>query len=516
MKPQPQAHALDDSDHQEDIKPDALLGNEARSPSKYQDVNDMSYSEKEALKNLTEASSWPKSCGTGKLNTALKGHASMWYTEMKEIHGRRNWPWWKSQIIQKQSNGTWIWQKTMSFANDKCSVDKDPYYWCLRHSRRRKDIDPQINIQIRNHKLLTHTPGELDHAVKCRCKQIFTLDEISNTLHEVKKRTNIGKYSQFRRSSFEEKQPFMVDFKDKTKEKMAEVTKKKNTCHNCRSTDHYANNYPKAKKVYAIEQDPEEESPTEDSESESMGDGIRKKSDDDQEPREEFLVEYQQETQIKIQDIHLEAGMPQDTANKNLCKHTQDAQKFLVTPAKGMAYINRTATNVCIDNTQHPLIIYSGAHYSIVTTNYLDCRFPNWGKQLFPAKAKSFKSASWKMKSIGTIIKGKIIPHRKRNIRINPEFVVLEDAHIQGFLLGTDYQRMYGIDIYNSKDMHITIGTNKEKKFSLDIYQISTHDILEEPMDEFREGQFSTTLPSKQKLSLLKMLRKNRPQFSIG
>ncbi|MBW0580709.1 hypothetical protein O181_120424, partial [Austropuccinia psidii MF-1] len=23
---------------------------------------------------------------------------------MKEIHGRRNWPWWKSQIIKKYSN----------------------------------------------------------------------------------------------------------------------------------------------------------------------------------------------------------------------------------------------------------------------------------------------------------------------------------------------------------------------------------------------------------------------------
>ncbi|MBW0539109.1 hypothetical protein O181_078824 [Austropuccinia psidii MF-1] len=75
---------------------------------------------------------------------------------------------------------------------------------------------------------------------------------------------------------------------------------------------------------------------------------------------------------------------------------------------------------------------------------------------------------------------------------------------------------MYGVDIYNSKNRHITIGTNKEKNFSLYIYQISTHDSLEELLNEFREGQFRTTLTSKQKLSLLKMLRKNRPAFSIG
>ncbi|MBW0574999.1 hypothetical protein O181_114714, partial [Austropuccinia psidii MF-1] len=56
-----------------------------------------------------------------------------------------------------------------------------------------------------------------------------------------------------------------------------------------------------------------------------MGDAIREQSDDKQDPREEFLVEYQGETPPEIQDIQLEAGMPQDTANKNLCKHTQDA-----------------------------------------------------------------------------------------------------------------------------------------------------------------------------------------------
>ncbi|MBW0527751.1 hypothetical protein O181_067466 [Austropuccinia psidii MF-1] len=113
------------------------------------------------------------------------------------------------------------------------------------------------------------------------------------------KRTNIGKYSPYKRSSFKEKQPFRVEIKDKPKETGEEVTKKKNSCHNCGSTDHYANNCQKAKKkAYAIEQVPEEESPTEDSESYSMGDAIREHSYDNQDTKEEFLVEYQGETQL--------------------------------------------------------------------------------------------------------------------------------------------------------------------------------------------------------------------------
>ncbi|MBW0512293.1 hypothetical protein O181_052008 [Austropuccinia psidii MF-1] len=249
-----------------------------------------------------------------------------------------------------------------------------------------------------------------------------------------------------------------------------------------------------------------------------MGDAIREKFDDDQDPREEFLVAYQKETPLEIQDIQLEAGIPQDTSNKNLCKYTQDAQTFLVTPTKGMEYIHGAATKVtfCIDNAQNPPIIDSRADCSIVAREYLGNHFPNLEEKLFPTKAKNVKSASGKMNSIGTIIKEIIIPHRKGNIRLNPEFLVLDNALIQGFLLGTYYQRMYGIDIYNSKNTHIPIGTNKEKKFSLDIYQISSQDPLEKVMNEFRKAQFSTTLTSKQKLSLLKMLRKNRPAFAIG
>ncbi|MBW0549575.1 hypothetical protein O181_089290 [Austropuccinia psidii MF-1] len=210
-----------------------------------------------------------------------------------------------------------------------------------------------------------------------------------------------------------------------------------------------------------------------------MGDAIQEQSDDDQDPRKEFLVEYQEETPLEIQDIQLEAGMPQDTAKKT-CANTHKMHKH----------------SCC--------------------QKYLDNHFPSWENKLFPTKANNFKSSSEKMTYTGTIIKEIIIPHRKGNIRLNPEFVVLNDAHIKGFLLGTDYQRMYGTDTYNSKNRHITIGTNKEKKFSLDIYQISAQDPLEELLNEFREGQFSTNLTSKQKLSLLKMLRKNRPAFAIG
>ncbi|MBW0503649.1 hypothetical protein O181_043364 [Austropuccinia psidii MF-1] len=117
MKPQPQGHVLYNPYHQEDIKPDVFLENKSRSPSQYQDGENMYYPEKEKLKHISKASSWPKFSGTGEydnmelidyidglsidvpsiqdywitaiLSTEFKGHASIWYTEMKEIHGGR-------------------------------------------------------------------------------------------------------------------------------------------------------------------------------------------------------------------------------------------------------------------------------------------------------------------------------------------------------------------------------------------------------------------------------------------
>ncbi|MBW0470470.1 hypothetical protein O181_010185 [Austropuccinia psidii MF-1] len=65
MKPQPQGHVMDNTYHQREIKPDAFLENKERLQSQYQDGENMSYSEKEELKKLPEASSWPKFSGTG-------------------------------------------------------------------------------------------------------------------------------------------------------------------------------------------------------------------------------------------------------------------------------------------------------------------------------------------------------------------------------------------------------------------------------------------------------------------
>ncbi|MBW0496861.1 hypothetical protein O181_036576 [Austropuccinia psidii MF-1] len=85
----------------------------------------------------------------------------------------------------------------MPFENDKYSVENDPYEWGLRQSKRLKAIDPQMKIQMSNQKLLIRIPGELEHAVIFRCNTSCTIDDITNILQDVRKRTNIGKFSHY-------------------------------------------------------------------------------------------------------------------------------------------------------------------------------------------------------------------------------------------------------------------------------------------------------------------------------
>ncbi|MBW0514899.1 hypothetical protein O181_054614 [Austropuccinia psidii MF-1] len=188
MKLRPQVHALDDPYHQEDIRPDALLGNKARSPFQYKGGDNMSYSDKKALKQLPEASIWPKSSGTrehdhrelveyidelfidipslpdycitARLNTEFQGQASVWYTELKENHGGR----------VRLSKST---EMVLGYGKRPCHLKVTITLWKKIHMsgvlESLKDLKPLIlkmNINMRNHKVLKKVPGELEHALK--------------------------------------------------------------------------------------------------------------------------------------------------------------------------------------------------------------------------------------------------------------------------------------------------------------------------------------------------------------
>ncbi|MBW0468145.1 hypothetical protein O181_007860 [Austropuccinia psidii MF-1] len=112
-----------------------------------------------------------------------------------------------------------------------------------------------MNTHESNHKFLTQLPRELENSVKCKFNKDCTLDDIANTFQDVRKRKKIWKYSLYKIKGFREKRTQRVDNKPR---EQAEVSKKKESCHDCCSTDHYADSFPKKKKISAIKEVPVE------------------------------------------------------------------------------------------------------------------------------------------------------------------------------------------------------------------------------------------------------------------
>ncbi|MBW0587163.1 hypothetical protein O181_126878 [Austropuccinia psidii MF-1] len=224
---------------------------------------------------------------------------------MKEIHGRRNWPWWRSQIIQKYRNDTWIWQKALSFANDRYTVDKDPYGWCLRQSKSLIAIDPHITTEIRNHKLLTKLPGDLEHAVKCRLSKESTLDQISNTLQKVRIRKSIGRYNNH--STGDNRDNPTLEAKE-THDSESEIT---TGFQNCGSTNQYAENSCKERKeIFEREEETRKDQEGHESDSDSVGNDCGNNSYSEANPHEEYLFEFKNHVTKEIGSVHSRGKKP--------------------------------------------------------------------------------------------------------------------------------------------------------------------------------------------------------------
>ncbi|MBW0563850.1 hypothetical protein O181_103565 [Austropuccinia psidii MF-1] len=100
-------------------------------------------------------------------------------------------------------------------------------------------IDPHITTEMRNHKLLSKLPGDLEHEVKCRCSKESTLDEISTTLQEVRIRTSISRYNTH--STGDKRENPTLEAKE-SHDSDSEIT---TGFHNYESPNHYAENTPK-------------------------------------------------------------------------------------------------------------------------------------------------------------------------------------------------------------------------------------------------------------------------------
>ncbi|MBW0560679.1 hypothetical protein O181_100394 [Austropuccinia psidii MF-1] len=152
---------------------------------------------------------------------------------------------------------------------------------------------------MRNHKLLTKLPGDLDNEFKCRLSKELTLDEISNTFQEVRMRTSTGRY--YTHSTGDNREN-STPVAQKTHESDSEIS---TGFKSCESTNQYAERTPKHREeIFARKEESHE------SDSDSVVNGCGNESYSETSPNEEYLVDFKSHERNKTGSINLNKRKP--------------------------------------------------------------------------------------------------------------------------------------------------------------------------------------------------------------
>ncbi|MBW0509008.1 hypothetical protein O181_048723 [Austropuccinia psidii MF-1] len=162
---------------------------------------------------------------------------------------------------------------------------------------------------MRNHKLLTKLPGDLEHAVKCICSKEPTLDEMSTTLQEVMIRTSIG-------------------------------------FHNCESPNYYADNSPKDREeIFSREQETRKDQEGHEPDSDSVGNGCGNNPYSEPNPHEEHLVEFMNHGREEIGPVHSKRRKPMTKHPDGLKHKPPDSEVMTTRELLAQGHMSHTDTS---------------------------------------------------------------------------------------------------------------------------------------------------------------------------
>ncbi|MBW0587786.1 hypothetical protein O181_127501 [Austropuccinia psidii MF-1] len=133
-----------------------------------------------------------------------------------------------------------------SFESAIFNSKKDkPLTWFLKQKDRLSALHPDMSDSMINMKILRRRGGELEHVMKCRCVEPYSIEDYINAMEDIIPRTRIGK--RWTRVPMEYKMVSETSREDKRPERP--VLK----CHNCGSTSNLANSCTKKAKIYEAE-----------------------------------------------------------------------------------------------------------------------------------------------------------------------------------------------------------------------------------------------------------------------
>ncbi|MBW0570189.1 hypothetical protein O181_109904 [Austropuccinia psidii MF-1] len=203
-------------------------------------------------------------------------------------------------------------------------------------------------------KILKKCGGELEHALRSRCIELFSTEEYINALEEIVTRTKIGRTWN------------KLDIKTNNclkKAKINEIVETEN--HNDK------------------EEESDSEKETEESES-SESDEIN-------------IINAQiNNIDIIYEVLDVNSNLPQvGTSDTNLT-NVQDAKMYRTKPAKGMGYTagKSSISIVMVDNQEEKVNLDTGAYCTCVGKSYFKTIFADWQEKRMPIQGVKLSSAS--------------------------------------------------------------------------------------------------------------------------
>ncbi|MBW0533996.1 hypothetical protein O181_073711 [Austropuccinia psidii MF-1] len=457
---------------------------------------------------------------TARLHSLFEKSAKRWNYGIRKTNGKNNWSWW-IEIITKWANDSWRYKIENAFENSFFDPDKyKPFTWFLKQVERLNALYPEMSQKMVRMKILKKWGGELEHALRRRCIEPCSTEEYINALEDIVTRTKIGRT--WRKLDIKSSnKPFIK--KDKSKEASKPNTSNNNEqrkFHKCGGIGHLANNCLKKAKINEIVETENHNDKEEESDSE------KETEESETSESDEINIINAQTNNIGIiyEVIDVNSNLEKVGKSDTNLTNVQDAKLHRTKPAEGMEYTagKSSISIVMLNNQEEKVNLDTGAYCTCVGKSYLKTIVPDWQEKLIPIQGVKLSSASGSMNPLGIIDLTLIFPHPSQYVRIQVDFVVMDNCTSNHFILGNEYLSIYGMNISNQKDRYFTIGDNKRQNFGFpnnkrQITVVKNEEKTPE-MDFFteqlKEAEFNHELTGKMKEKLIYLIFKYKNAFA--
>ncbi|MBW0519222.1 hypothetical protein O181_058937 [Austropuccinia psidii MF-1] len=386
----------------------------------------------------------PEEIIVGKLHSLFTRTAKQWYYKIRQDHGKHDLSWWKSELITKWANNSCRFKMEKAFESAIFNSENNKTLtWFFKKKGRLSDLHPDMSDTMINMKILRKCGGELEHAIKFRCVELYSTEEYIHAMEDIITITRIGKA--WTQIPMESKMVPKVSREDRRPERP--VLK----CHKCGSTSHLANTCTKKTKINEAQVIEEFQC------TEEKGESDLDYAVSDNTPVEDYPIK-NITALFEVTEVH--THLPPYSEDFHNLINIQDARMCKSKPARDKGYTAGSSciTSILMNDIEAKVNLDTGAFCTCVGEDYLQIILPGCKNHLLQIEGVQFSSASNNMYPLGILDTNLVFPHPAGSVRMRTVSVVMENCTYQHVILGNDHLKFYGIDINNHKYRYFTIG----------------------------------------------------------